>query len=205
MAAAACTRASASASPSAFALLVSQASPATRAISASVFPAACPFATISAICLRIFAGLCRGAPALDLTTYTLFKARGVSAFRVDTAGPIIQSGVTTSLDSRYVTINRLRTQDFVGLSLAQALDKFCKEPKTASLKSAVLLESQAFLDGLVQQELITDGYVDGQSADTKEFSEAGVLPLLVYVKTTPTADFILLRMRVGTTVDIVRG
>lgn len=154
-------------------------------------------------------GIQRGVTGLQMGDYIALKSNGVSALRIDrTVGPVIQSGITTSLTSGQTNVNRRRMDDFIEDSLAAALAPFVKLPATDQFKDAVVGEAVAFLDGLLSPnnpaaQRISDYQVDDKSGNTKALLAQGIFVVIVRVKMTATADFIALQAEVGQTVNIV--
>jgi hypothetical protein len=150
-------------------------------------------------------GMQRGlAPsALGIGEYIQLRDKGVVAVRFDrTAGPIFQSGVTTSLISGQKNINRRRMADFIEDSLAERLVQFSKLPLTAALKDQMVGETVAFLNELLSPnnppaQRIVDFQVDDKSGNTKELEAKGIFVLIVRVRTLATADFIVLQAEIG--------
>lgn len=153
-------------------------------------------------------GLQRGVSSLGLPEYTLLRAQGVMALKMDrTVGPIIQSGVTTSLTNGEKNVNRRRMADFIEDSLAEALIQFNKLPVTQDLKDTAVSEVTAFLDQLLSpgnpaaQRIV--GYtVDAKSGNTPDLEAQGVFVIIVKVRTLATADFIVLQAQIAEGVDV---
>lgn len=153
-------------------------------------------------------GLQRSAPTLGLNDYILLRQAGVCGVRMDRdAGPIFQSGITTSTTSGEKNINRRRMADFIQDSLAQRYNQFAKQPLTQQLKDALLGETDNFLLNLLSPgnpalQRINAYQVDGVSGNTPDMEAQGVYVVIVRVRTTPTADFIVLQAEVGESVVI---
>lgn len=153
-------------------------------------------------------GLQRLAPTLGIAEYTLLRQKGISALRIDkTAGPIIQSGITTSLVSGTRNINRRRMADFIEDSLASRLVQYAKLPLTQQLKDGAAAETVAFLTDLKSAnnpaaQRINDFFVDTKSGNTPQLEAAGVFVINVNVRTLATADFIVIQAAIGEGVEI---
>jgi hypothetical protein len=148
-------------------------------------------------------GIQRGVPSLQLGDYITLKARGVSALRMDrTVGPIIQSGVTTSLLNGRNDIKRRRMADYIQDSLVQLLMPMSKLPLTTSNKDSMSNECIAFLSELKsvtipENQRINDYVVDDKNGNTPEAIAQGIYTIIVKVQLTPTADFIVLQTAIG--------
>jgi hypothetical protein len=148
-------------------------------------------------------GFQRGVSGLGINEYTALRRQGVAAIRMDrTAGPIIQSGVTTSLISGEKNINRRRMADFIEDSLAQRLVQFSKLPLTNQLKDGAVGETDAFLSSLLSTnnpaaQRITDYQIDDKGGNTPEMEAQGIFVIITRVRTTPTADFIVVQSEIG--------
>lgn len=154
-------------------------------------------------------GIQRGVSGLNMNDYIALKANGVSALRIDrNVGPVIQSGITTSLTSGQTTVNRRRMDDYITDSLAAALVAFVKLPVTNQFKDAVVGEAVAFLDQLLSPanptaQRIADYQVDDKSGNTQQLNDQGIFVLIVRVKLLATGDFIVLQAEIGQTVNIL--
>lgn len=153
-------------------------------------------------------GYQRGVSGLGLNEYVALRAAGIVGLRLDrTSGPIYQSGITTSLTSGEKNINRRRMADFIEDSLAQRLVSFAKLPLTQKLKDNATSEAVAFMDDLLSPnnpaaQRINAYQVDDKSGNTPELSAKGIHVIIVRVRLTPTADFIVLQCEVGESVVI---
>lgn len=150
----------------------------------------------------------RGVSGLGLNEYTALRAAGVMALRLDrTAGPIYQSGITTSLTSGEKNVNRRRMADFIEDSLSERLVSFSKLPLTQRLKDAAVGEARAFMNELLSPnnsaaQRIDAFQVDGVSGNTPTLEAKGIYVIIVRVRLTPTADFIVLQAEIGESVVI---
>lgn len=149
------------------------------------------------------AGYATNVPALDINAFKLMRLRGISGIRMDkTVGPVFQSGVTTSLVSGQKNINRRKMADFIEDSMASAFKPYAKLPDTDQLRDAILGQADDFLSDLLSADNKSrqriDGYLlDEKSGNTAQTDAQGIFVLIVKVKTTPTADFIVLQFTVG--------
>lgn len=154
------------------------------------------------------AGLQRGVSGLGISQYTLLKQKGIAALRVyRSVGPIIQSGVTSSLISGKLNINRRRMADFIQDSWAEAIVNFSKEPLTEGLKDEILSVSIAFFEDLKSvgrpaSQRINDYKVDDISGNTPDLEAQGIYVLIGRVRTLATADYIVLQTEIGEGVTI---
>ena len=166
--------------------------------------AADPVATILAPVL----GVQHGVANMVMADYVALRSKGIAALRMDRAvGPIIQSGVTTSLTSGQKNINRRRMADFLEDSLAGLYADFVKLPLTNSLKDAIVGETNAFLIGMQSPnnppaQRIVGFVVDPKSGNTPELEAQGIFVVVVKVRTLATADFIVLQASIGESVDV---
>jgi hypothetical protein len=151
----------------------------------------------------------RGLPTeFGINEYTRFRSVGIAAPRIDkTTGPILQSGITTSLTAGQKNINRRRMANFIEASLARAYQNFVKLPLTDALKDAILGQTVAFLEGLKSPDnpsaqRIVDYQVDGTNGNTPELEAQGIYVVIVKVRTLATADFIVLNAQIGEGVEI---
>lgn len=153
----------------------------------------------------------RGVSGLGLNEYTALRASGIMALRIDrTSGPIYQSGITTSLTSGEKNINRRRMADFIEDSLAERLVSFAKLPLKQRLKDAAVGEARAFLNELLSPnnsaaQRINDFQVDAVSGNTPALEAKGIFVIIVRVRLTPTADFIVIQAEIGENVVIQRA
>jgi len=154
-------------------------------------------------------GIQRGVTDLSMSEYIQLRAAGIAALKMDrTVGPVIQSGVTTSLVSGQKNINRRRMADFIEDSLAQRLVQFVKLPQTQQLKDAAVGEVDAFLDSLLSPnnpaaQRIAGYQIDDRSGNTPELEAQGIYVIIVRVRTLATADFIVLQAQIGERVQLL--
>jgi len=156
-------------------------------------------------------GFQRGIPKLGMAEYTQLRQKGVAALRMDrTVGPIFQSGITTSLISGEKNIARRRMADFIQDSIAQRLVQFVKQPLTNQLKDGCVAEVNAFLNDLLSPnnpaaQRIDAYQVDDKSGNTPTLTARGIFVIIVRVRLTPTADFIVLQSEIGEGVTITQA
>jgi len=145
----------------------------------------------------------RGTPNLGLAEYVTLKGAGICAVRFDrTAGPIFQSGVTSSLVSGEETILRRRMADFIQDSVARRVVFLSKQPLTRNLKDTITGEIVAFLDELLSPgnpsaQRIYGYEVDDVSGNTPAMEAQGIFVVIIAVRLTPTADFIVIQTNIG--------
>jgi hypothetical protein len=148
-------------------------------------------------------GYATNVPNLDINAFKLLRLRGISGIRMDkTVGPIFQSGVTTSSISGQKNINRRKMADFIEDSMASAFKPFSKLPLSDQLKDAVMGQADDFLGDLLSpdnkaRQRINGYLLDDKSGNTPSSEAKGIFVLIVKVRTTPTADFIVLQFSVG--------
>lgn len=153
-------------------------------------------------------GFQRGVSGLGINEYKQFRSKGVAALRIDrTAGPIFQSGITSSLVSGEKNINRRRMADFLQDSLSQRYVQFAKQPLTDALKDAIVGETDAFLNDLLSPnnppaQRISGYLIDDVSGNTPDLEAKGIFVVITKVRTLATADFIVLQSEVGENVVV---
>lgn len=145
----------------------------------------------------------RGCPTLDMSDYILFKQYGIAALRMDRdVGPIIQSGITTSLDTSELNINRRRFADFVQDSLAARCNRMAKLVARQSIKDSLLSEHEAFFGDLLSEgnseaQRIESYSLDDKSANTPSLSSKGIHIIISKVRMLATLDEIVLQTEIG--------
>jgi hypothetical protein len=148
-------------------------------------------------------GYQRGTPALDMSTYILFKQFGVCALRMArNVGPIFQSNVTTSLTSGATSISRRRMADFIQDSLAARYNQMSKMLGRQSVKDALRSETEAFLSDLLSEnnpeaQRIESYTADDKSPNTPTLAARGIHIIKVVVYTLNHLDTIVLQSEVG--------
>jgi len=153
-------------------------------------------------------GFQRGVSGLSIGDYIQLRDKGVVALRIDrTAGPIFQSGVTSSLISGQKNINRRRMADFIEDSLSQRYVQFAKLPLTAALKDTIVGETDAYMSQLLSEnnppaQRINGYIIDDKSGNTPGTEGRGIYVVIVKVRTLATADFITLVAEVGEQVNV---
>lgn len=153
-------------------------------------------------------GFQRGAPNLTMAEYIQFRASGIAALKMDrVSGPIIQSGITSSLTSGEKNIYRRRMADFIQDSCADLLDPLSKLPQTQQRKDDATAAVESFLSGLLSEndpsaQRISDYNVDSVSGNTPELEALGVFVLVITVRLLSTMDFIVLNATIGENVSV---
>ena len=153
-------------------------------------------------------GMQRGISKLEINDYIALRNRGVAALRMDrTVGPIVQSGITSSLISGEKNIARRRMADFIQDSISQRLVQFAKLPLTDANKDGQVAEVNVFMSQLKSetnpaQQRILEYSVDQKSGNTPESEAAGIFVLIVRARTIPSGDFIVLQTEIGNNVVI---
>jgi hypothetical protein len=148
-------------------------------------------------------GYQRGTPSLDMETYKLFKQYGVASLRMDrVVGPIIQSGVTTSLTAGETNINRRRMADFIQDTLAARGNQLNKRLLRESLKDAILSEFDAFLGDLLSEnnpeaQRIDSYSLDDKTLNTPALTARGVHVVKTKVRMLSTLDDLVLATEIG--------
>lgn len=153
-------------------------------------------------------GFQRLVSGLGMNDYIQFRQKGICALRIDrAAGPIFQSGITTSLTAGQKNINRRRMADFLEDSIAQRYNQFAKQPMTQAWKDSIVAETTAFLDDLLSinnpaAQRIAGYIVDDKSGNTPTLTAQGIFVVIIKVRTLATADFIVLQAEVGEAVNV---
>jgi hypothetical protein len=148
-------------------------------------------------------GYQRGTPSLDMSDYILFKQAGICALRMDrVVGPILQSGITTSLTSGEKNINRRRMADFIQDSLAARYNQMSKMLGRQSIKDSLLSETVAFYQDLLsdnnpEAQRIESYSVDDKSPNTPALSAQGIWIIKSVVRMLPTLDVIVCQSEVS--------
>lgn len=149
-------------------------------------------------------GIARNVPKLNIDSYTLLRQKGIAGVRIDrVVGPVIQSGITSSLVAGQKNINRRRMADFIEDSLADRFVQLAKLPLTEDLKDTILTEATEFLEELesvdnpAAQRISGFNPVDGVSGNTPELEAKGVYVIIISVRTLATADNITIQAEIG--------
>lgn len=149
-------------------------------------------------------GIQNGVNTLNMSQYINLRDRGVAALRMDRAldGPVVQSGITSSLVAGQKNISRRRMADFIQDSASKRLVQFCKLPKTQSNKDAAVGEIDTFLQDLLSTnnpaaQRIDSYVIDDTSGNTPALDAIGAFVIIIKVKLTPTMDFIVLQAEIG--------
>ena len=148
-------------------------------------------------------GYQRGTPSLDMSDYILFKQAGICALRMDrVVGPILQSGITTSLTSGEKNINRRRMADFIQDSLAARYNQMSKMLGRQSIKDSLLSETVAFYEDLLsdnnpEAQRIESYSVDDKSPNTPALSAQGIWIIKSVVRMLPTLDVLVVQSEVS--------
>jgi len=148
-------------------------------------------------------GYQRGTPSLDMNDYILFKQAGICALRMDrVVGPILQSGITTSLTSGEKNINRRRMADFIQDSLAARYNQMSKMLGRQSIKDSLLSETVAFFEDLLsdnnpEAQRIESYSVDDKTPNTPALSGQGIWIIKSVVRMLPTLDVLVCQSEVS--------
>ena len=149
-------------------------------------------------------GIGRNVPTLNINSYKFLKSKGIAGLRIDRkAGPIIQSGITSSLIAGEKNIARIRMADFIEDSIADRLVELAKQPLTESLKDTILTETTEFLEGLLSidnlasQRISGFNPVDGVSGNTDAALAKGIYVIIIQVRTLASADHITIQTEIG--------
>lgn len=155
-------------------------------------------------------GFQRGVTGLGLNEYIALKAAGVAAVRLDRrVGPIVQSGITSSLTSGQKNINRRRMADFIQDSVANRLVEFAKLPITNDFKDGTEAEVVAFMEELLSTDNPKAQRIAEYSVDTSmnnlQLEREGIWIIGGQVRTLATADTIVFQAEIGEGVVVVRA
>jgi hypothetical protein len=148
-------------------------------------------------------GFQRGLADLGINEYIQLRSRGVMGLRIDeTAGPIFQSGITTSLVAGEKNINRRRFSYFVQDSISRRLNQYAKLRASAQMRDGATGECMAFCEELLAKDnppasRINDYQVDDKSGNTPGLLAKGIYVIITRIQMTPTADFIVLQTEIG--------
>jgi len=149
-------------------------------------------------------GVQRGVVELNSNDYITMRSRGVAAMRMDRSigGPVLQSGITTSLVSGQKNIARRRMADFIQDSSAKRLVFFSKLPATQANKDSSVAELDAFLRELLSEnnaaaQRISSYSIDDTSGNTPSLEARGIYVIIAKVRTLASLDFILLQTEIG--------
>jgi hypothetical protein len=150
----------------------------------------------------------RGTPDLTIAEYTTFRSYGIVGVRFDRiAGPIFQSGITSSLTSGEKNISRRRMADYTQDSIAARLNLLSKNVARQALKDTASSEVVAFLEGLLSKNNPVaqriDGYlVDDSSGNTADDSADGIHTIIVKVRLLGSIDSFVLQTEIGESVNV---
>ncbi|TXH50872.1 MAG: hypothetical protein E6Q97_19550 [Desulfurellales bacterium] len=148
-------------------------------------------------------GYQRGCPTLDMNDYILFKQAGICALRMDrVVGPILQSGITTSITPGETNINRRRFADFVQDSLAARYNQMAKMLGRQSIKDSIVSETEAFYADLLadnnpEAQRIDSYSIDDKSPNTPALSARGVWVVKSVCRMLATLDVLVVQSEVG--------
>lgn len=142
--------------------------------------------------------------------YTLFRASGICAPRMEGGVLIFQSGVTSVDPGTFPNLKniaRRRMADFIQDTLARRGKAFGKKLNTFARRQAVTSEFRAFLDGLLSRNQPAlqriGGYtLDPTSGNNAETLARGLFRLIVRVKTLSSMDSIVIESTIGESVTV---
>lgn len=139
------------------------------------------------------------------TFYQEMKAAGIVSFNVDRQGNKCgYSAVTTSLTAGKEPIEQRRFSDYLQDSIAGYLASYKDKPLSEANMDGARFAIEEFLGGLVRSgALEADSYlVDVDSVNTPTNLALGIFYILVKVRRTPSAKYIVLLTQIGTSVVI---
>lgn len=132
-----------------------------------------------------------------MADYILLKQYGIAALRMDRqSGPLIQSGVTTSLTAGKLNINRRRFADFIQDSIAARYNLFVKALATQTRKDALVSETSAFGAELLSENnpsaaRIAGYSIDDKSGNTPALEARGIFTIISRWRMLPTLDVLV--------------
>lgn len=141
---------------------------------------------------------------LDIVDYTLFKASGIAAPRIDEGTVTIQSGCTSvdpNISPNLKNIARRRMADFIQDSEALRLKSFSKKLNTRARRIAVFNETKQFVGNLQKASRI-DSFLQTVGSDAAEIA-LGVFRIIQKVRTQSSLDSIVLETTIGENVITV--
>ena len=151
----------------------------------------------------------QGGDGLVLSNYINFKANGVTAPIIDQIdGPQFQSDVTTILptvNSALADASRRVMADFIIKTLASISKPYVKKLNTPKRRLALLQQYDSFLNGLLSPNNPDTQRIAAFSVrddSTDEQRRTGIQAFNVLVQTLPSILTVLLRVEVGTTVQV---
>lgn len=135
--------------------------------------------------------------------YKAMKAAGICSLNIDKLGNrIIYSAVTASLTQGKEPIEQRRCSDMIQDSIAEFLATYKDVPLSETNKQGSKDAVDGFLEGLLFRERISAYQTDIDSVNTPATLALGIFYILVKVKRTPAAKYIVLLTQIGTTVQI---
>lgn len=148
----------------------------------------------------------KGGTGLKQTQYTLFKSEGITAPRIDEDdGALFQSDETTSSESALKDGSRRRMADFIIASTTNISSSYIKKLATARRRLALTTELRTFLDTLKSEDNPDIQRIDNFSViedSSSTQNSAGIISYNIKVKTLFSIKNVVLRVQVGTTVQI---
>lgn len=151
----------------------------------------------------------QGGDGLVLSNYIGFKANGITAPIIDQVdGPQFQSDVTTILpttNSALADASRRVMADFVIKTLSSISKPYVKKLNTPKRRLALLQQYDSFLNGLLSPNNPDTQRIAAFSVrddSTDEQRRTGIQAFNVLVQTLPSILTVLLRVEVGTTVQV---
>jgi hypothetical protein len=140
--------------------------------------------------------------------YTLFKAAGICALRIDDGVAIFQSDTTSvggGPQNPLASLKRRRMDDFITDSISVSLKAFGKKLGTKKRKNAVVAELNAFLNGLISKNDLDNQRIDSfdldpKSGNTLETLGLGLFRIIIDVRLLSSLDSFAIQVTVGETV-----
>lgn len=154
--------------------------------------------------------LAKAQGQLVVGDYTLLKAAGIAALRLDDGTAIFQSGVTSVdpvVNPSLVRIARRRMADYIEDTIARRGKASGKKLNTFARRRAYAGEVRQFLRDLLSpnepaSQRISGYTVDEKSANTPEVLAAGRFRMLVNVRTLSSLDSIEIACTIGDSVEV---
>lgn len=148
---------------------------------------------------------------LTMDEYTLFKAAGICAARMDDAVAIFQSGCTAvdpDVNPGLVNIARQRMADFITDSLAQRAKTVGKKTQSKNRRHALMGDQTEFMDGLLSPDKASaqriESYDLTDKDNTKQQLGQGLYRITLNCRTLSSFQAIVIESTIGENVITVQ-
>lgn len=140
---------------------------------------------------------------LNRAYYEAAKAAGVCSLNIDRSGRrCVYSAVTTSLTQFEEPIEQRTAADQIQDDIANFLAEYKDKPLDDSTKDGMANAIDTYLEGLKKDGSIVEYITDDVSLNTPANEALGIWTILVRVKRTPAAKYIVLTTQIGTSVSV---